>query len=82
MLIVLIGLMSLLTTVLVPVWCPKWWGLFACLAASLFIAIPAPLRFRSFSKVLAVPGLVMRMIRNILHMDRKNTDFIHTEHDK
>lgn len=82
MLIVLIGLMSVLTTVLVPVWCPKWWGLFACLAVSLFIAIPAPLRFRSFGKVLAVPGLVMRMIRNILHMDRKNTDFIHTEHDK
>jgi cellulose synthase/poly-beta-1,6-N-acetylglucosamine synthase-like glycosyltransferase len=82
MLIVILGLMAVLTTVLVPVWCPKWWVLFACLAVSLFIAIPAPLRFRSFSKVLAVPGLVMRMIRNILHMDRKNTDFIHTEHDK
>jgi hypothetical protein len=24
--------------------------------------------------------LVLRMLRNILHIDRKNTDFIHTEH--
>ena len=80
MLIMLIGFMAVLTTLVVPVWCVKWWVLFGCLAVALFIAIPAPLRFRSFGKALAIPGLVLRMIRNILHIDHKNTDFIHTEH--
>lgn len=80
MLIMLLGFMSVLTTIVVPVWCVKWWVLFGCLAVALFIAIPAPLRFRSFGKALAIPGLVMRMIKNILHIDHKNTDFIHTEH--
>ena len=80
MLIMLLGMMSVLTTLVVPVWCEKWWILFACLAIALLIAIPAPLRIRSFGKVLAIPGLVLRMIKNILHIDHKNTDFIHTQH--
>ena len=80
-LIVLLVFMSVLMTLLVPEWCLKWWILFGILAVSLFIAIPYQLRFRSFSKVLSIPGLVLRMLRNILHMDRKSTDFIHTEHD-
>jgi hypothetical protein len=46
----------------------------------LFIALPAPLRFKSFRKALAIPGLVLSMLKNFLHIDRKNTDFIHTEH--
>ena len=81
-LIVLLTFMSLLMTLLVPTWCIKWWALWAILAISLFIAIPSQLRFRSFAKVFAIPGLVLRMLRNILHIDRKNTDFIHTEHNK
>lgn len=80
MLIMLLGVMSLLMTIVAPVWCAKWWILFGCLAVALFIAIPAPLRFRSFGKVLAIPGLVLRMLKNMLHIDHKNTDFIHTEH--
>lgn len=80
MLIMLLGVMSLLMTLVAPVWCAKWWILFGCLAVALFIAIPAPLRFRSFGKVLAIPGLVLRMLKNMLHIDHKNTDFIHTEH--
>ena len=68
-------------TVLVPEWCEKWWILFALLAFALFIALPSQLRFRSFAKVFAIPGLVLRMLKNVLHMDRKNTDFIHTEHN-
>ena len=79
-LIVLLGGISMLLTILVPEWCGKWWTLFALLGIALFIAIPAPLRFRSFGKVLAIPGLVLRMLKNILHIDHKNTDFIHTEH--
>lgn len=80
-LIVLLGGISVFMTIAVPDWCEKWWILFAFLALSLFIAIPAPLRLQSFKKVLAIPMLVFRMLKNILHMDRKNTDFIHTEHN-
>ena len=64
-------------TIAVPEWCEKWWILFAMLAISLFIAIPAPLRIQSFKRVLTIPKLVLKMVRNILHMDRKNTHFYH-----
>ena len=79
-LIVLLAAISIFMTIAIPSWCEKWWALFIILGASLFIAIPGPLRLRSFGKVLAVPGLVLRMLKNILHIDHKNTDFIHTEH--
>ena len=79
-LIVLLAGISIVMTLLFPEWCEKWWILFGVLALSLFIAIPAPLRLSSFAKVLAIPGLVLRMLKNVLHMDHKNTDFIHTEH--
>ncbi|MBQ9231909.1 MAG: glycosyltransferase family 2 protein, partial [Prevotella sp.] len=80
-LIVLLAGISILITILVPAWCEKWWFLLALLAFSLFIALPNQLRFRSFSKVFTIPGLVLRMMKNIFHMDHKNTDFIHTEHN-
>ena len=79
-LIILLAGISILLTVFMPFWCEKWWILFALLTIALFIALPRQLRFRSFSKVLAIPGLVLRMLKNILHIDRNNTDFIHTEH--
>jgi cellulose synthase/poly-beta-1,6-N-acetylglucosamine synthase-like glycosyltransferase len=79
-LIVLLAGISILMTIFMPSWCEKWWILFALLAIALFIALPRQLRFRSFAKVLAIPGLVLRMLKNILHLDRKNTDFIHTQH--
>ena len=79
-LIVLLTGISIFITLTVPDWCEKWWILLGILAISLFIAIPRQLRIRSFSKVLAIPGLVLRMLKNILHIDRKNTDFIHTPH--
>jgi hypothetical protein len=56
--------------------------LFAILAIALFFAIPSQIRVRSFAKVLAIPGLVLRMVKNVFRIDRKNTDFIHTSHDK
>ena len=79
-LIVLLAGISILMTVLMPSWCEKWWILFALLAIALFISIPHQLRFHSIAKVLAIPGLVLKMLKNILHIDRKNADFIHTEH--
>ena len=80
-LIVLLAGISILMTIAVPDWADKWWLLFGLLAIALFIALPSQLRFRSFAKIFAIPGLVLRMLKNILHMDRKNTDFIHTEHN-
>lgn len=79
-LIVLLAGISVVMTAIVPAWSEKWWLLFLSLAVALFIALPGPLRIRSFAKVFAIPGLVLRMFKNILHLDRKNTDFIHTEH--
>ena len=79
-LIVLLSGISIFMTLFMPKWCEKWWILFGLLAIALFIALPHQLRFRSFAKVLAIPGLVLRMLKNLLHLDRKNTDFIHTQH--
>ena len=81
-LIVLLTAVSVIMTIVVPEWCGKWWWLLAALAVALIIAIPAQLRSRSlFGKALAIPGLVFRMLKNVLHIDRKNTDFLHTTHD-
>jgi len=80
-LIVFLTVISILMTILVYEWCIKWWILLGLLAIALFIAIPAPLRFKSFAKALSIPGLVLRMLKNVLHIDRKNTDFIHTTHE-
>ena len=79
-LIVLLVSISIFMTIFMPSWCEKWWVLFILLAISLFVAIPKEIRYKSFKKVLAIPGLVLRMLKNILHIDHKNTDFIHTSH--
>ena len=79
-LIVLLAGISIIVTLLAPYWCEKWWILFAVFALSLFIAIPKEIRFNSFKKVLSIPGLVLRMLKNLLHINHNNTDFIHTTH--
>ena len=79
-LIVFLGGISVLMTIFVPTWCEKWWILLGVLALALYIAIPSQLRRQSFRKVFTIPGLVLRMLKNLRHMDRKNTDFIHTPH--
>ena len=81
-LIVLLTAISILMSFVAPFWCTKWWVLWTILVVSLVIAIPPQLRSRSlFGKALAVPGLVLRMLKNLLHIDHKNTDFLHTTHD-
>jgi len=80
-LIVLLLGISIMMTVISPAWSDKWWILFGTLAIALFIALPRQLRISSLAKVFSIPGLVFRMFKNILHIDRKNTDFIHTEHN-
>ncbi len=81
MLIVLTFLMACLITLLSRVWCLKWWLLFLFICISLYVSTPRQLRSHSvFGKILSLPALVWKMILNILKIDRKNTDFIHTEH--
>lgn len=79
-LIVLLAGISIFMTIFMPTWSEKWWILFSMLAIALFIAIPKELRSQSFKKVFSIPTLALRMLKNVLHMDRKNTDFIHTQH--
>ena len=83
MLIVLTFTMAFLMTFLSRVWSTKWWLLFLFICLSLYIATPRQLRSHSvFGKLLSLPMLVWKMILNILKIDRKSTDFIHTTHDK
>ena len=64
-------------------WYIKWWCLFLTICISLYIATPKRLRSHSvFGKILSLPKLVWKMVLNLLKIDRKNTDFIHTTHDK
>ncbi|MBR1687987.1 MAG: glycosyltransferase family 2 protein [Prevotella sp.] len=80
-LIVSILTFALLMTLISRVWAAKWWCLFIILSISLFIAIPPQLRTRSiFGKILQLPALVWRMLSNLIHIDKNNKEFIHTEH--
>jgi cellulose synthase/poly-beta-1,6-N-acetylglucosamine synthase-like glycosyltransferase len=82
-LVVLTFGMSLLMTFVSRVWCIKWWILFLSVCIALYIATPKQLRSHSvFGKILSLPSLVWKMVLNILKIDRKNTDFIHTIHEK
>jgi len=80
---VIISVLSLLSTLFSPLAALKWWALLLALCVSLYAAIPRQLRTASlFRKTMLVPQLVWRMLRNIVHIDTKSKDFIHTTHDK
>lgn len=83
MLIVITFIMACLVTLLPQTWYMKWWLLFLFICLSLYVATPRQLRSHSvLGKALSIPVLVWKMILNILKIDRKSTDFIHTTHDK
>ena len=83
MLIVLTFVLACFITLLSLDWCIKWWLLFLFICLSLYVSTPKQLRSHSvFGKILSIPMLVWKMILNILKIDRKNTDFIHTTHDQ
>jgi len=83
MLIVITFIMACLITLLSRVWCLKWWLLFLFICLSLYVSTPKQLRKHSvFGKLFSLPMLVWKMLANILKIDHKNTDFIHTEHGK
>jgi cellulose synthase/poly-beta-1,6-N-acetylglucosamine synthase-like glycosyltransferase len=81
MLVVLSFGLAVLMTLVSLTWCVKWWLLFLFICISLYVSTPKQLRRHSvFGKILSLPMLVWRMILNILKIDHKNTDFIHTTH--
>jgi len=64
-------------------WGLKWIALFLLTCLALFIAMPPQMRTAAIlKKATALPKMVWRMVRNILKIDHKNTDFIHTTHNK
>lgn len=80
-LIALLPMLSLVVTLLYWRWGLKWWALTLCFAVALFMAIPPQLRTRAlFGRLSALASMVWRMLTNLLRMDRKNTDFVHTQH--
>ena len=82
-LLMLVAFFAVITILVVPCQSIKWWCLLLVLCTSLFFAIPIQLRKRAIlSKALSLPKLVWKMMTNILKIDHKNTDFIHTTHDK
>ena len=77
------ALMTLFSLAFSLSWDIKWWCLFLAICFALYVATPKQLRSHSvFGKILSLPKLVWKMVLNVLKIDRKNTDFIHTTHDK
>lgn len=61
----------------------KWWGLFIAFCIALYLTIPKQMRRNSIlCKLMSLPALVWKMILNIINIDHKNGEFIHTTHDK
>ena len=74
--------MTLFCLIFSLTWYIKWWLLFLFICLSLYVSTPKQLRSHSvFGKILSLPKLVWKMVMNILKIDRKNTEFIHTTHD-
>ena len=77
----LLTILSLLTShysLLIP-----YLFLLVCLYLAIFLAIPSQLRTKAiFSKVITLPLLVWKMLKNILHIHPQNKEFIHTTHNQ
>lgn len=88
-LLVLTTFMALFSTVAAHLTLPashfsflKWWLLLAVLVVGLVMAIPSQMRTRAiFSKVVVVPKLAWRMMKNLASINTRNKAFIHTTHN-
>lgn len=80
-LLVLTCFFAILMTIISFPWSVKWWGLFLIISLSIFIAIPKRMRTKAlFGKIFSTIKLVGLMLGNLLKMDIKNKDFLHTTH--
>lgn len=82
-LLVLIPFFGLIMLFLAPVWSIKWWIMFLILCLSLYTAIPSQMRTSGvIGKLTSFPRLSLKMLKNLFHLNRKNKDFLHTEHSQ
>ena len=82
-LLVLTCFFAILMTIISLPWSIKWWGLFLTITFSIFIAIPKRMRTKAlFGKIFSTIKLVGLMLGNLLKIDIKNKEFLHTTHDK
>ena len=83
LLLVFIPLLAIVTLVASPVHSIKWWVLLALLVVALLVAIPRRLRGRQLlACAAAFPRLAWRMLANLLHINTRSNDFLHTTHGK
>ena len=79
--IVAIFTVAIFILIIHPTWSLKWWTIFVILIISLIIATPSKLRTISiFSKPVLLCNLTFKMICNIIHIEKDNKDFLHTNH--
>ena len=82
-LLVLTCFFAILMTIIAFPWSIKWWVLFLVICLSIYIAIPRKMRNSAlFGKIFSTVKLVWLMLKNILKMDLKNKEFLHTTHGK
>ena len=82
-LLVLTCFFAILMTIIAFPWSIKWWVLFLVICLSIYIAIPRKMRNSAlFGKIFSTIKLVWLMLKNILKMDLKNKEFLHTTHGK
>ena len=82
-LLVLTCFFAILMTIISFPWSIKWWVLFLVICLSIYIAIPRKMRNSAlFGKIFSTVKLVWLMLKNILKMDLKSKEFLHTTHGK
>ena len=80
-LIVITLVMAIGMNVFINAWGTKWLILAFILCASVVLSIPPYMRKQSFlRKVVRLPSLTWKMLLNLRKIDKRSTDFIHTEH--
>lgn len=80
-LLVLTFFFAVVMTIVQYLWSIKWWALFLAICLALFIAIPRRMRSAAlFGKIFSTVKLVWLMLKNILKMDLKSREFLHTTH--
>lgn len=82
-LLILTFFFAAVMTFISRLWCLKWWGLFLTICISLYIAIPRGMQTVALlGKIFSTIKLVGLMLKNLLKIDIKNNDFLHTTHGK
>lgn len=77
---VIVTLISLITHHLSLITPIRWWILFAAQCIAIFLAIPSHLRLRALRHALHFPCMAWLMAKNLLRLNLKSKEFLHTTH--